>query len=713
MSDMPDLPEDRTERKGCMQNRELSWLKFNRRVLEESDLRANPPLERLKFIAIFCNNLDEFFMIRVGNLTDYMMFAPGYYDNKTGMDADEQLNAVYARMPELYSQAERYFSSVIDDLSQNGVHHMLMRNLNADEEEMMRKYFEDNILPILSPLVIDKKQPFPHINNKRLHIGVSLGDGNEKLFGLIAVPRTLDRIVSLEGMNRFVLLEDLICHFSHLVFNSYDVKDRTVFAVTRNADINTEDGSFDEDTDYRLFLQEQINLRQRLAPVRLEFRDGVSEELKKFFMKKLGLKEKQTFVTSVPLDVSYCFRLEDGLSEESKKTVGRPPHVPAEVYPGDRKTGLMKLAHKKDVLFSYPYESIGPFIDMIREASNDPSVLSIKITLYRLDLQSRLVESLIRAAENGKEVFVLMELRARFDETNNIEWSKRLDEAGCQVIYGLPRYKVHSKICLITSVESGGIMHVTQIGTGNYNERTSKVYTDLSLITSDPYIGNDAVRLFNNLLLGNLDGRYDRLWVAPRGLKQNILDHIDAEKEKGGKGRIIVKCNSLTDRDVMMRLIDASQNGVRISMIVRGICCLIPGVPGLTDNISVISIVGRFLEHSRIYCFGEGDDMKMFISSADLMTRNTERRVEIACPVNDNDIRARIHGMLETMLKDNTKAWELMNDGEYVLRRPSGEAVNSQEIFTEAARELAAAQKEQAESGIIGKTKAFLSGLKK
>ncbi|MCL2890847.1 MAG: polyphosphate kinase 1, partial [Methanomassiliicoccaceae archaeon] len=658
---MSEIPESRAEISGCMQNRELSWLKFNRRVLEESDFRANTIVDRLKFIYIFCSNLDEFFMVRVGSLTDYMMFAPGYFDNKTGMSAGEQLNAVYAKMPELYSLAERYYSAVVNELAENGVHHLRMRDLDAKDEGSMRIHFEENILPILSPQLADKKRPFPHIGNKRIHVAVNLSDENEKLFGLIAVPRTLDRVVPIEGVNRFVLLEDLICHFAHLVFEPHHVKERTILAVTRNADINTEDGSFDEDADYRLFLQEQINMRQRLAPVRLEFQDEVSDDIRKFFTKKSGLKDKQVFVTSVPLDVSYCFRLEDNLSEELKKILSRPAHVPADVYPGDRKTGLMKIVHKKDVLFSYPFESISHFVDMIKEAANDPSVLSIKITLYRLDLQSRLVESLIRAAEKGKEVVVLMELRARFDETNNIEWSKRLDEAGCQVIYGLPKYKVHSKICLITSVESGGIVHVTQIGTGNYNERTAKVYTDLSVITSDPYIGNDAVRLFNNLLLGNLDGKYDRLWVAPRGLKQNILDNIDAEKQKGVNGRIIIKCNSLTDRDVIMKLADASQNGVRISMIVRGICCLIPGVPGLTDNISVISIIGRFLEHSRIYCFGGGDEMRMFISSADLMTRNTERRVEIAVPVLDADIKARIYGMLETMLKDNTKAWEQMN----------------------------------------------------
>jgi len=695
MNDIPDLPECHADRRGCMQNREISWLKFNRRVLEESNFPENPILERLKFISIFCSNLDEFYMIRVGSLTDYMLFAPGYYDNKTGMTADEQLNAVSAKMPELYSLLERYFKAVTDELSENGVHHMRMCDLGPSETEAAERYFENNILPILSPLVVDSKHPFPHINNKRLHIGVKIDDNGKTMFGLVAVPRTLDRIVSLEGMERFVLLEDLICHFSHLVFRPYEVRDRTILAVTRNADINTEEGSFDEDTDYRLFLQEQINKRQRLSPVRLEFQDEVSDDLRRFLMKKLGLKEKQVFITSVPLDMSYCFRLEDNLSEELKKKLTRPPHIPTDVYPGNGRTGLSKIVQKKDVVFSYPFESFSPFVDMVRKAADDPAVLSIKITLYRLDLQSKLAESLIRAAENGKDVLVLMELRARFDEQNNIEWSKRLDEAGCQVIYGPPRYKVHSKICLITGVESGKIRHITQIGTGNYNERTAKLYADLSLITADPYIGNDAVKFFNNLLLGNLDGRYDRLWVAPKHLKQNILDHIDMEMQKADKGRIIIKCNSLTDRDVIMRLIDASQSGVRISMIVRGICCILPGVPGLTDNISVISIVGRFLEHSRIFCFGEGNDMKMFISSSDLMTRNTKRRVEIACPINDEDIKTRIHRMLEVMLKDNTKAWEHMPDGEYVLRRPSGVPIDSQEMFADAAHEQANARKER------------------
>jgi len=693
MNEIPDLPECHAGRRACMQNRELSWLKFNRRVLEESNFLANPVLERLKFISIFCSNLDEFYMIRVGSLTDYMLFAPGYYDNKTGMTAEEQLNAVSEKVSELYSLLDGYFNAITEELSKNGVHHLRMRDLDPSEIETMEKYFEDNIMPILSPLIIDNRHPFPHINNKRMHIGVTVEDNGKRMYGLIAVPRTLDRIVPLDGANRFVLLEDMICHFSHLVFRPYEVRDKTILAVTRNADINTEDGSFDEDTDYRLFLQEQINKRQRLTPVRLEFQDGAGDDLRRFLMKKLGLKEKHVFITSVPLDVSYCFRLEDNLGEELKKKLTRPPHVPADVYPGDRRTGLMEIVQRKDVIFSYPFESMTPLVEMMRAAADDPSVLSIKITLYRLDLQSKLIESLIRAAENGKEVVVLMELRARFDEQNNIEWSKRLDEAGCQVIYGPPRYKVHSKICLITFVESGKIRHIAHISTGNYNERTAKLYADLSLMTADPYIGNDAVKFFNNLMLGSLDGRYDRLWVAPKHLKQNILDHIDAEKQKADKGRIIIKCNSLTDRDIIMRLIDASQSGARISMIVRGICCIIPGVPGLTDNISVISIVGRFLEHSRIFCFGEVDDMKMFISSSDLMTRNTKRRVEIACPINDDDIKARIHGMLEIMLRDNTKAWEQTPDGEYILRRPSGEPIDSQDIFADAAREQANAQK--------------------
>ncbi|MDR2707485.1 MAG: polyphosphate kinase 1, partial [Nitrososphaerota archaeon] len=413
-----------------------------------------------------------------------------------------------------------------------------------------------------------------------------------------------------------------------------------------------------------------------------------------FLCEKLNLKDTQVFLSSTPLDLTYYPSLEATIEIENRKKLISPVHIPCDIYPADKKINMINHVQKKDRLLSHPYESILPFLEMIKQAAEDPTVLSIKITLYRLDAQSKLAESLIRAAENGKEVIVIMELRARFDEANNIEWSNRLDEAGCRIIYGSTGYKVHSKICLLTKNENGQIQYITQIGTGNYNEKTAKQYTDLSLITANQEIGKDAATFFNNLLLGKHDGDYTHLWVAPNYYKQNILHCIEAEKKKaenGENGRIIIKCNSITDKDIIVKLIEASQSGVKISLIVRGICCLIPRVSQLTENIAIISVVGKFLEHSRIYCFGTGNNKKIYISSADLMTRNTERRIEISCPVLDVELRQQIFEMLETMLTDNTKAWEQLSDCNYVLRNSStNPSINSQMIFTEQARVSAA-----------------------
>jgi polyphosphate kinase len=554
----------------------------------------------------------------------------------------------------------------------------------------VEKQFVREIMPLLSPQIIDNRHPFPHINNKQLHIAVTLEHKSKFLFGLIAVPKTLERLIFIEGTNRFVLLEDVIYYFSQTSFKPYKVQNKTILSVTRNADIKTEEGILDEDIDYRQFMQKLIKKRQRLTPVRLELQCAVKKAFIDFFCEKLKLKENQVFLSSTPLDLTYYNKLEEKIETENRRKLVKPTHIPCDIYPTDKKINMIKHVQKKDVLLSHPYESIVPFLEMIKQSAEDPSVLSIKITLYRLDSQSKLAESLIRAAGNGKEVIVLMELRARFDEANNIEWSQRLDEAGCRVIYGPSGYKVHSKICLITKKENGKIQYVTQIGTGNYNEKTAKQYTDLSLITANQEIGKDAATFFNNLLLGNLEGKYIHLWVAPNYYKQNILQCIDSEKKKeenGENSQIIIKCNSLTDKEVIIKLIEAAQSGVKISMIVRGICCLIPGVAQFTENITVISIIGEFLEHSRIYCFGTGGNKKIYISSADLMTRNTERRIEIICPVLDGELRQRIYEMLETMLMDNTKAREHFSDGRYVLRQsPIDQAINSQKIFTEQAR---------------------------
>ncbi|MDR2613375.1 MAG: polyphosphate kinase 1 [Deltaproteobacteria bacterium] len=697
----------KTDYSGCMQNRELSWLMFNERVLEEANFPSNPPLERLKFISIFSSNLDEFYRVRVGTLVDYMLYAPDYRDTKTGMTAKQQLDEVYARTLPLCSLKDIYFDAVTEDLFRRGVRHLKMRDLDKGERMRPEQHFTQEILPFLSPQIIDNHHPFPHIDNKRLHVAVRLEHKGKGVIGLIAMPTALDRCYFPERGGGYLLLEDIVCHYSHLAFEPYAVRERTVMAVTRSADIDTEDdATSNELVDYRQFMQKLIRKRRRLAPVRLELQNSVDGDFMGFLCARLNLKEKQVFVSSAPLDLSYCFRLEDTLEPGLGRPLARPAHVPvARRLRPAKAGGLLKAVQKKDVLFSFPFDSMSPFLEAVRIAAEDPAVISIQITLYRIGSQSKLAESLIRAADNGKEVTVIMELRARFDEENNIEWSQRLDEAGCRVIYGLSGYKVHSKICLITRKESGRLQRVTQIGTGNYNEKTVRQYTDLSLMTADRRFGEDAAAFFNNLLLGRHGEDYTHLWVAPNCFKSRFLQCLEQERRKaegGLAGRVVLKCNAFTDGDIIRSLIEASQCGVRISMIVRGSCCLIPRVPGLTDNISIISIVGRFLEHSRIFCFGTGADRKVFISSADLMTRNTGRRVEIACPVLDPDLRDRICEMLETMLEDNTKAWELFPDGRYVLRRPAREAaVDSQEIFIEQARALAAASAADGERSAI------------
>lgn len=693
-----------------MQNRELSWLRFNKRVLQEATRAATPLLERLKFISIFTSNLDEFFMVRVGALTDYELFNKKYFDNKTGMTAREQLCEIFRAVAPMYALKNQAFSSVMEGLAQHGVRLMKPQDLGGDEIKALKKQFTHDIMPLLSPQIIDSRHPFPHLANLRLHIAVTLERSKKHLFGLIAIPPEMDRLVVLKGAGcRFVLLEDVILYFADIVFgiSVNKILEKNIIEVTRNADINTEEELLDEDIDYRLHMKNLLKKRQRLSPVRLELAYAASRETLDFFCGKLRLSEPQVFYSAAPLDLSFCFSLDRVIDKETLARLVWPAHIPAETLPADKKGNMLRLAPGRDLLFSYPFESISPFLALIRQAAEDASVLSVKITLYRIDIQSKLAESLILAAENGKEIIVLMELRARFDEKNNIEWAQRLEEAGCRVIYGLAGYKVHSKICLITRREFGKIQYITQIGTGNYNEKTAKQYTDLSLITSNQEIGRDAAEFFGNLLLGNLKGQYSLLWVAPQSLKCNVLKYIDEERQKslnGGAGRIVIKCNSLTDKEVIEKLEEASRAGVNISLIVRGICCLIPRLSGTTENIGVISIVGKFLEHSRVFCFGAGPDKKIYISSADLMTRNTQRRVEVACPILDPALKSRIFGMLETELRDNTQAWEQLSDGGYVLRRPPGEdlAVNSQELFAQEARVSAISAESEKSKGKSG-----------
>ncbi|MCL2224315.1 MAG: polyphosphate kinase 1 [Defluviitaleaceae bacterium] len=677
-----------------MQNRELSWLKFNERVLHEANRQETPLLERLKFVAIFTSNLDEFFRVRVGALINYAHFDEDYRDSKTGKTAREQLDEIYRATAQLYVLRNETFSSIMEELSLHGVQLVKMHELSAEELKKMKKHFTYNILPLLSPQVINSRHPFPHLSNTQLHIAVTLESKKKFQFGLIAMPSEVERVIPLDiSAGRFVLAEDIVWHFAELVFSTYKVSEKNIVVVTRNADIDTEE-FLDEDIDYRIHMENVLKKRRRLSPVRLEMAHEAGDEMQEFFCKKLSLSVPQIFYSDAPLNMSFCFSLAGYMERATARKLSWPSHVPAEVLPSAQKVNIVKtLSAGNDLLFSYPFDSMSPFLYIIRQSAEDSAVVSIKITLYRIDAHSTLAESLISAAENGKEVTVVMELRARFDEQNNIEWAQRFEEAGCRVIYGPENYKVHSKVCIVTRKEFGKIKFITMIGTGNFNEKTAKLYTDLLLITANHEIGCDASDFFGNLLTANLHGSYQHLWVAPSNFKSNVLECIEAERQKslnGGQGRVIIKCNSLTDTDIIEALAQASRGGVKIFMIVRGICCIMPRLAD-TENIRVISIVGKFLEHSRIFCFGSGATSKIYISSADFMTRNTERRVEVACPILCPELKKRVRKMLDTMLKDNTQAWELFSENRYVLRQPpdAEAAINSQKTFTEEARTTA------------------------
>ena len=678
--------------RSCMQNRELSWLKFNQRVLEEADCPDTPLLERFHFLSIFTSNLDEFFMVRVGSLIDYMLFSPDYFDNKTGMTAAEQLSEIYRACIPLYVLRDDSFARINGELAGVGITYVPMSSLRKHEEKLVEDFFTREVMPVLSPQIIDQSHPFPHIGNKQLNIAVSLRQQSHSVFGIIPVPSAVRRVFMPDPSElRFVLVEDVILHFADRVFAKYKVTEKAVICVTRNADIDTDAGLLDEDTDYRQHMKKILKKRLRLSPVRLEIQGAMSEESQKYLRSKLGLDKAQVFHSSAPLDLSYCFSLDNRLPHDMKRTLLQASFTPQPSPMVNPDVPIIQQVLRRDILLSYPYESMKPLLNLLREAAVDPEAVSIKITLYRIAHQSALAEALIAAAENGKDVTVLMELRARFDEENNIEWAQRLEEAGCQVIYGMDGFKVHSKICLITRRTRGEIQHITQIGTGNYNEKTAKLYTDLAILTADRNIGADAAAFFMNLSISNLDGSYHDLWVAPANFKQNILRLTDAEiaKAKAGKpARIMVKCNSFTDKDIIERFVDASRAGVEIRLVVRGICCLTPQIPGLTENIQIISIVGRFLEHSRIYAFGAGEETRVFLASGDMMTRNTERRVEVACPIYDAHIRARLLDMIDIMLRDNVKAREQFSDGRYILRTPLGAPpLNAQEYLMRQASE--------------------------
>ena len=700
---------------GYTQNRELSWLQFNARVLAEAEDENVPLLERFKFLAIFTSNLDEFFMIRVGSLCDMAAVDKEHTDSKSGLTAKEQLHLIYKAVVPLYARRDAAFSDVDSKLSAIGLRRLTMDSLAPDEQKYIKRYFKDIIAPVLSPQIVDSHHPFPHLEGKVLHIAALLSHKKTERLGLLPVPASLPPVVFLpETPSRYILTEDILLAYADHVFEMYDVLEKTVLCVTRNADIQVDDETFGvEGGDFRKKMEKLLRQRRRMAVVRVEINRPISDHFKEHFRNRFEVSDAQIFLSrTAPLKLGYAFSLGEHLPEKKRAFLSDAPFTPQQPAMLSAGQSLLKAALQRDILLSYPYESMEPFLQMIREAANDPAVLAIRITIYRLASKAKLVEYLCAAAENGKDVTALIELRARFDEQNNIDWSERMEEAGCKIIYGFEDYKVHSKICLITRRERGAVRHITQVGTGNYNEKTAKQYTDVSLITADERIGQDAGAFFNNMALGNLSGRYSRLFVAPTSLKNNILALMDEQIAKGKDGYILLKFNSLTDIDVIAKLREASCAGVTVEMIVRGICCLLPGVPGHTENITVTSIVGRFLEHSRIYVFGRGDEEKMYISSADLMTRNTERRVEIACPIDDPAVRTRLHDILYAMQHDTVKARVLQPDGTYCKKPAVQDPICAQDLLMQQAIENARKQAAQPapHPGFLEKIRKWFSG---
>ncbi len=674
-------------------NRELSWLKFNERVLEEAENPENPLCERLTFASIYQSNLDEFYMVRVGSLVDQMLLAKDIRENKTNMTPKEQLDAILARTKKLNRKRDVVYEEIMESLEEYGVHMLNFHKIEKEDRNYLERYFEAEVAPVISPSIVGKRQPFPFLRNKEIYAVVVLETkkGKEKL-GIIPCSSVgIQRLIPVPGKTgTYMLSEELILHFVSKIFKGYHIKAKSLLRITRNADIDA-DALYDEDLDYREFMVELIKARKKLAPIRLELSREMDGDVVETLCDYLEVDKNFVFRGDIPLDLSFVFQIQDGLRKRTELFYEK--RIPQKSPVFNSHEPILDQIAKKDRFLSYPYESIKPFLTMLHEAANDEDVVSIKMTLYRVAKQSKVVEALIEAAENGKEVFVLVELKARFDEENNIGWSRLLEDAGCHVIYGLDGYKVHSKLCQIMKKKDGNVEYYTQIGTGNYNEKTARLYTDLSLMTADPKIGTEAARVFQALAMGETVEDMDHLLVAPKCLQNKVLAMIDEEIEHakvGEQAYIGLKMNSLTDKRIMNKLVEASCAGVHIDMVVRGICCLIPGVKGQTENIHIISIVGRFLEHSRIYIFGTQERAKIYISSADFMTRNTLRRVEVAAPIEDPDIRMQIQEMFVTMLSDNRKARTMNNKGNYKIEPSDNAPLNSQEVFLEQAYENAA-----------------------
>lgn len=679
------------DKKGCYTNRELSWLSFNERVLDEAANEKVPLAERLVFASIYQTNLDEFYMVRVGTLMTQMNSKEKIVENKTGMNSEEQVREILKKTKALETKKAKIYEQLMGELEPNGVRIINFNRLSNEEGKKLEKYFDNQIAPFLSPMIIGKQHPFPFLNNKQLYAVVLLKTqkGKNKI-GIVPCNNTVfKRLIEIPTRpGTFMLSEELILHFVSKLYNKYTIREKSIMRVTRNADIDAS-GVYDEDLDYRDVMEHLIKKRNKLAPVRVELSRNINDMAKEELSNYLEIGTGHFINVDTPLDMSFVFQIQNYLSENPKLFYRiRSPRNSASI---DLKSRIMPQIEQKDVLLSYPFESMKPFIRLLEEAAEDDNVVSIKMTLYRVAERSKIIDALVEAAENGKEVVVLVELRARFDEGNNIEVSKRLEEAGCQILYGLGNYKVHSKLCLITRTdEEKGFSYITQIGTGNYNEKTARLYTDLSLMTANQAIGTEAARVFDALQKGETVDETKVLLVAPKCLQNKLIDLIDEQialASEDENGYVGIKINSLTDKVLIEKLIEASQAGVKVDLIVRGICCLRPKVEGLTENIRVISIVGRFLEHSRIYIFGTESRQKIYIGSADFMTRNTIRRVEVATPIYDEGIQNRIREMFDVMLRDDEKGEEQDANGIYRRRKVNDIPVNSQEYFYEQAYE--------------------------
>ena len=661
--------------------REISWLEFNKRVLEEAYDADIPILERLKFVSIYATNLDEFFMIRVGSLYDKSIYTPDVLDNKSGQTPAQQLNDIYKTVHSLKPYYNNAYRIVEDILRNNSIYSLDFHELSNTERTFVKNYFNEHLYPILSPQIVDPHHPFPHLRNKELYIACLLKNKNKNIFGIVPIPEQVAQLIFIPGKDyMYIHVEKIILEYVDKIFGTYKMNEKTCISVTRNADITPDDDSIKEHIDFRNQMKELLHLRKKLAVVRLETNNKLSEYLLNYLCENLSISKDNVFETRTPLKMDYVFGLISRVTKKRHKDLLYPEFVPVNSIDTDN-LDLLQFVSKKDLLFHYPYESMKPFLNLLKQAANDSNVLSIKITIYRLALKTKIVDYLCTAAENGKDVTVLIELRARFDEQNNIDWSEKLEDAGCKVLYGIEDFKVHSKICLITYKDKGNIKFITQIGTGNYNEKTAELYTDFSLITGNYEIGLDATEYFKNMSIGNLNGLYNHLLFAPYSLKTKLLNLMDEEIEKGENGRVFFKINSITDIDIINKLAECSVAGVQIIMVVRGICCILPGVPGATENISIRSIVGRFLEHTRVFSFGSGESQTIYISSADLMTRNLDRRVEVASPIYDPDVKKKINEVIETVLSDNVKARMIDSKGNYNKINDNGFPFNSQEFL--------------------------------